>query len=262
MSHIVVTGSTRGIGFAMAREFVRRGHRVAVSGRREADCCEAVAALAAGDLAIAAPCDVRQPEQVQALWDQASAAFGSVDIWINNAGQAHGTHRFWDLPVEQVAGVVDANLSGTMHGCHVAVRGMLGQGHGAVYNFTGFGRTGIFRDGMAIYGASKRGVDYFSRGLARELRDTPVIVGQINPGMVVTDMLRVGYDTSTQNPETVRRTYNIMGDLPEDVAPFIVEKVLANTRSGVLINRQPRRRILWRFLSAALGKKRPTVFKP
>jgi NAD(P)-dependent dehydrogenase (short-subunit alcohol dehydrogenase family) len=115
---------------------------------------------------------------------------------------------------------------------------------------------------MLIYGTSKRGLDYFSRCLARELAGTPVILGQINPGMIVTDMLREGYRSSVRQPATVAWTYNAVGDLPEDAAAWIVPRMLANRRNGVLLNRQPRWVVAGRFLRAALAGPRRRVFEP
>jgi short-subunit dehydrogenase len=112
---------------------------------------------------------------------------------------------------------------------------------------------------MAIYGTSKRAVDYFSRSLAREAAGTGVIVGQINPGMVITDMLREGYTSSVRDPAAIRRVYNIMATTPDDAAGFIVKRVLANRKTNVLINRQPRYVVLARLLAAPFRGQRRDV---
>lgn len=264
MANVVITGSTRGIGFGLAREFVRRGHAVVVSGRTPEATANAVQDIGtAGGRVTGIACDVTSLAAVEGLWSGAAAALGQVDIWLNNAGQAHETHRFWEQPPEILAPIVATNLTGLMHGCHVAMRGMLaqqgGRGHGAIYNLTGFGRTNIFQPGMAIYGATKRAVDYFSRALAKEAEGTGIIVGQINPGMVVTDMLRQGYRTSVRDPATIRRFYNILASTPDEAAGFIVDQVLANRRSGVLINREPRRAVLAKLLTAPFRRQRRDV---
>jgi NAD(P)-dependent dehydrogenase (short-subunit alcohol dehydrogenase family) len=265
MNNVVVTGSTRGIGLALIREFIKQGHSAVVSGRTETACERVVSELTSelrGNQVIGIPCDVRDHSQLQRLWDNAAAKLGSIDIWINNAGQAHGTHRFWEQPTDQVEAVIGTNMTGLMLASHVAINGMLKQGHGAIYNLSGFGRNGIQRDGMAIYGTSKRGVDYFTKALAKELRDTPVLMCQMNPGMIVTDMLREGYVTTVQDPELVRRTYNLLGDMPEDAADFLVKNILANNKNGVLINRLPRYRVMLRLLKGLLGGQSREIFKP
>ena len=265
MKNVVVTGSTRGIGLGLVREFLAQGHNAVVSGRTQVACDRVVSDLdnhLQGNRVIGMSCDVRDIDQLQQLWDTSVAQLGSIDIWINNAGQAHGTHRFWDQPTDRIEGVIGTNLTGLMLACHVAINGMLKQGHGAIYNLSGFGRNGMQRDGMAIYGSSKRGVDYLTRALAKELRDTGILMCQMNPGMIVTDMLREGYETSVQDPEFVRRTYNMLSDMPEDAAGFLVKEILANTRNGVLINRQPRYRVFLRFLRGALSRESREVFRP
>lgn len=266
MANVVITGSTRGIGLGIARELVRRGHAVVVSGRTPEATARAVAGLqAAGSGRVEGiACDVARLPDVEALWAGAVARLGRVDIWLNNAGQAHETHRFWQQPPGILAPIVATNLTGLMHGCHVAMRGMLAQqgGPGAIYNMTGFGRTNLFQPGMAIYGATKRAVDYFSKALAKEAAGTGVIVGQVNPGMVVTDMLRQGYTTSVRNPDSIRRLYNILASTPDEAAGYLVDRILANRQSGVLINREPRRVVLAKLLSAPFRRVRRDVLAP
>ena len=264
MKTVVITGSTRGIGFALAQEFARREHCVIVSGRTEGACKRAIDSFESDGIADnikGIPCDVQELSELRQLWNRASVGHGPIDIWINNAGQSHGTHLLWHQPPEHIKEVIGTNLIGLMQGCHVAVNGMLEQGHGAIYNLSGFGRTGMRRDGMAIYGSSKRGVDYFTKALASELRDTNVIVGQMNPGMIVTDMLRGGYDTTVQTPELVERTYNILADTPDDAAPYLVDRIIANKKNGVMINRRPRYKVIARLLAAPFMPKRQ-VFLP
>ena len=88
--HVVITGSTKGIGLGLAREFLRRGHDVVVSSRGSAAVEKAVAGLRAdfpGRKVVGKVCDVADFAQVQSLWDAAVAGLGSVDIWVNNAGR-------------------------------------------------------------------------------------------------------------------------------------------------------------------------------
>jgi len=265
MKNVVITGSTRGIGFALAKDFLQRGHNVVVSGRSASASTKVSDELnksGAQGRAIGIACDVQELVQLQALWDGAVSQLGSVDIWINNAGQAHGTHRFWEQPTDRIVGVIGTNLTGLMLACHVAINGMLKQKHGAIYNLSGFGRNGMQRAGMSIYGTSKRGVDYLTQSVAKELSDTGILMCEMNPGMIVTDMLREGYETSVQDPELVRRTYNLLSDMPEDAADFLVKRILTNTKNGILINRQPRYRVVLRLLKGFMGGSSREVFKP
>ncbi|HSF81207.1 MAG TPA: SDR family NAD(P)-dependent oxidoreductase, partial [Anaerolineales bacterium] len=98
MKHIVITGSTRGIGYGLAEAFLERGCAVTVSGRMQAGVEAALAALGGKygtEPLYGLACDVRQPEQVQVLWDGAQKHFGQVDIWINNAGLSSQQGKAW-----------------------------------------------------------------------------------------------------------------------------------------------------------------------
>ena len=109
MKTVVITGSTRGIGYGLANSFLNLGCAVVVSGRATASVERAVAQLMAKyepDHGFGLPCDVTCLEQVQALWDAALARFGKIDIWINNAGVGHPQVDFWDCSQEQIQAVV------------------------------------------------------------------------------------------------------------------------------------------------------------
>src|SRR5262245_39454543 len=99
MTSFVITGSTKGIGFALAKYCVSRGHDVMISGRAARDVDAAVASIHGTGSGKVAGCatDVTDPAQVQVLWDQAVKSFGRVDIWINNAGVANTTRRIVDI---------------------------------------------------------------------------------------------------------------------------------------------------------------------
>ena len=258
MKNVVITGSTRGIGNGLAREFVRKGHTVVISGRTQEACDQAVDELKAevknaNVLGIA--CDVTSLAQIQDLWDKATEALGRVDIWISNAGLAHETHRFWQQPPERVEAVVKTNLLGLMYCAHVVINGMLNQGHGQIYNITGFGRRGQLRTGMTIYGTTKRAVDYFTKAMALETKATPIQVCQINPGLVITDMTREGYVTTVEDPKTIERFYNTLGESPETTAALLIDRILANKKSGILIARDSRAKTLGRWLLSSFRQR-------
>ena len=248
----VVTGSTKGIGFALARELVRRGHHVAVSGRSQEAVDEAVGKLqpeATGDAqVIGVPTDVTDPAQVQALWDAAATAFGSVDLWVNNAGVAYTNRTILETTSAEVATMVGTNMIGTINGSQVAVRGMTAAGGGQVFNILGGGSDGSVRPGMGVYSATKRGLDMFTKALVKEVDGTPVRVGQVRPGILITDgWLR----EAASHPEAVssqRKMVNILSDHVDDVAPYLVERMLASTKNGDAIAWLTNGRMMKKFL--------------
>ncbi len=258
---VVITGGTRGIGKGMAREFLKRGHCVTICGRTEDAVTAAVGDLtgeaeAGGGRIIGAACDVSDYGQVKALWDRAVEAFGTVDIWINNAGMTNRSRPFAALPVEDILKVPAVNLLGLMNGCKVALEGMQAQGHGAIYNFEGFGSNGMHNRTSHVYGATKFAVRSFTRALVEETKGGPVLVGYMSPGMVVTDLL-VGEREKLppQAWNAMKKIFNILADHVETVTPFLVEGALKNKRHGGRIYWLTRRKSAWRLLTARFTKR-------
>jgi NAD(P)-dependent dehydrogenase (short-subunit alcohol dehydrogenase family) len=233
MKTIVITGSTRGLGHGLATAFLDRACQVVISGRRQESVDAVVADLATRypvERILGQACDVGDFAQVQALWDATIARFGTVDIWINNAALAAKEYDAWLHEPETIAAVMRTNINGTLYGCKVAVAGMLEQGHGVVYNMEGWGSRGEIREGTSLYGASKAGLTYYTKTLTRELEHTPVRLGTMSPGMVVTDML---YETVRPGrEENMRRIMNILGDRVETVAPWLADKALTTDKHG------------------------------
>ncbi|MEO8610549.1 MAG: SDR family oxidoreductase [Chloroflexota bacterium] len=257
---IVITGSTRGIGLGMAGEFLKRGHQVVISGRSAESVAKAITGLqpAFGDRVFGQPCDVGDFAQVETLWAASVAHFGRVDIWINNAGISHPSQDFWTLPTSTLDDVVRTNLMGVIHGSKVAITGMLKQGFGQLYNMEGLGSAGPISPGLILYGTTKSGLTYFTKGLVKELQDKPVQVGFLSPGMVVTDLLTGGEELA-ENSRT-RRIFNILADRVETVVPFLVDGILSNTKHGARIAWLTTPKIAWRFMTARFTKR--DLFSP
>jgi NAD(P)-dependent dehydrogenase (short-subunit alcohol dehydrogenase family) len=257
MQTVVITGSTRGIGKGLTREFLRMGHRVVVTGRSQVAVDRALAELNGGDRALGITCDVRRLADHEAVWAAAVARFGRVDIWINNAAVATDRVNLADLPVDQIQATVDTNLMGTLYGCRVAIAGMRRQeGGGKVYTFEGFGSNGMTTAGLATYGTTKSAIRYLTAALAKECKDTPVLVGALSPGIVATDLLV--YSSKSRDPAEwakAKRVMNILGDRVETVTPWLAARALANTRQGARIEWLTSRKAAWRFMTAAFRKR-------
>jgi NAD(P)-dependent dehydrogenase (short-subunit alcohol dehydrogenase family) len=258
---VVVTGSTRGIGAGLARELLRRGAKVVISGRSPDAVSSAVDQLIAegfvADDVAGQACDITDPAQVQGLWDAAVAAFGGVDIWINNAGISPVRAPLWELDPAVVRDLVDTNLTGAITGCRVALAGMVAQGHGAVYVMEGLGSDGRMAPGFTVYGATKRAVRYVSKALSKEAAGTAVLVGAISPGIVLTELL-----LSDDNPEgraRARKIYGILADTVETVTPFLADRVLANSRNGARIAWLTPGKVMVRFATAKIRPRRDVI---
>lgn len=248
---VVVTGGTRGIGLGLAKEFLARDVRVAICGRSRESVDKALAEL--GDAAVGVVCDMADRDQVQALWDAAAAAFGRIDHWINNAGVSTARRPLTELPPAELEAVVSANLLGVMHGSAVAVRGMAAQGGGTVWNMAGLGSDGRTVPGLIGYGATKRGADYLTTGLAKEVADGPVRVAHLSPGMVVTDLLLKDY--SPEELAKAKKVFNILADRVETVTPWLADRVLAGTKNGGTVAWLTTPKIMGRFLLGTVRKR-------
>jgi NAD(P)-dependent dehydrogenase (short-subunit alcohol dehydrogenase family) len=260
MKTIVITGSTRGIGRGLATAFLDLGCRVVISGRRQSTVDEVVAELAArygAEQVLGQACDVTDLDQVQALWGGATAHYGRVDVWINNAGVAHGQTAFWDQDIGLIASVVETNVIGAMYGAKVALAGMLAQGSGQLYNMEGLGSDGRRVEGLTLYGTTKAALAYLTDGLVEETKGTPIVVGALRPGMVLTDMLTTQYQGKPEAWEEAKRIFNILADRVETVTPWLAEKVVNNERTGVRFIWLSRAKVLGRFLTAPFGRRDP-----
>jgi len=261
--NVVITGSTKGIGLGMAREFLRRGHAVMVSSRGQEAVDRAVAALRAefpGARVEGKACDVADYAQVQALWDASAAAFGRVDSWVNNAGRDGVKLPFFMIPPVDWQDTINTNLVGLMNCNRVCMAGMWKQKGGWIWNMEGFGSNGAIRPTVSVYGTTKYALYYFTKAMVKELAKTPVKVGFLSPGIVVTDLLVPPPDKRGKQWEQSKKILNILADTVETVTPALVEGMLAAKESGAAVRWLTPGKIPWRFLKSLFVKR--DVFGP
>jgi NAD(P)-dependent dehydrogenase (short-subunit alcohol dehydrogenase family) len=236
---------------------MQSGFEVVICGRDEASVETALRDLRAAvpnGTAWGTACDVGDATAMQALWDLA-ARDGRVELWINNAAINLPVVPLWEADPRRVAELIQTNLIGVALGSQIALRGMLAQGGGKLYNVEGYGAAGEHMMGVSPYGASKRAVRYLTRALAAEAKATPVVVGSFDPGVVWTDLQRA---LRGQSPTLVRMAPIIeaLAREPHEVAPIIVRKLLSNTKSGALLRPAGMLELGLRLLTAPLHSRR------
>jgi NAD(P)-dependent dehydrogenase (short-subunit alcohol dehydrogenase family) len=254
---VVITGSTRGIGLGMAREFLQRGHKVMISGRSTASVDTALVELRPiyGDKVAGQACEMSSYEQLQTLWDAAKAAFGRIDIWINNAASILPMKNFTAQNPADLRAIVDANLTGVMFASQIALNGMQAQGSGHLYNMEGSGSDGRVTAGMTPYGSTKAALTFLTKSLMKEMQTSVVKVSLLSPGIVITDMWDDLYSEDPGQWERTKRILNILGDKVETVAPWLVEQILNNEQGGNKIAWLTTPKIIGRFLTARFSKR-------
>jgi 3-oxoacyl-[acyl-carrier protein] reductase len=180
----LVTGSTRGIGRAIAETLAGAGARVAVVGRDAARAGDVASVIGAEARGFA--CDVGDVASVAALVENVERAFGRIDILVNNAGLTRDNILF-RLKDEDWDAVLDANLRGAFVAIRAAARGMMKRRWGRIINIASV--VGIIGNkGQANYAASKAGLIGLTKSVARELASRNILVNAVAPGFIETDM--------------------------------------------------------------------------
>lgn len=259
MKSIVITGSTRGLGLCMAREFLQSGCNVTLSGRG-GQLSEGLRAELSSfaKQTIYVPCNVQNLSDVQNLWDKSKEKWGNIDIWINNSGQNAPHEYIYNTHESYVNKVITTNIIGMIYGCQVSSLGMILQKNGAIYSMEGLGSNNMIQSKTILYGTTKHALTYFMKGLAKELEGTGVIAGRLSPGMMLTEFITKSPDGNVpaiESEKSFQKIFNILADRPETVANFFIPKMLANTKNNIRIEWLTNVKAMTRFMAAPFSRR-------
>lgn len=198
----LITGSTKGIGKAIAERMADAGAKVVISSRNQ-DACDEVAAeiKANGGEALPIACNINYKEQLQALVDKTLAHYGNIDILVINAALNPFYGKSQDIPDEAFDKIMSSNVGSAHRLCQMVLPGMAANGGGAAIIVSSIaGLKGS--DVLGAYGISKAADMQIARNLAVEWGPSNIRVNCIAPGLIRTDFARALWE----NPETYERT--------------------------------------------------------
>jgi 3-oxoacyl-[acyl-carrier protein] reductase len=216
----IVTGSTKGIGRAIAEALVRDGMNVCVSARKAEEIERTVEELGgAGEGSVTgAACDVRDYEEVRALFEHAASEFGGVDVLVNNAGIGF-FQTVEEMSPEDFRAIIETNLFGVFYCCHEVIPLMRKRGGGYIINVSSLAGTNA-HPRMAAYNASKFGLNGFSEALMQEVRHDGIKVSYVMPGSVNTEF---GGDEPSEE-----KSWQLQ---PSDIARVVLDLLHADERA-------------------------------
>ncbi len=214
----IVTGSTRGIGQAIAEELARQGAKVVISGRNGERAQQVAAAIQeAGGEAIAVQADVSHMADAQRLVKETLERWGRIDILVNNAGITRD-NLLLRMSEEEWDTVLQVNLKGAFNCTKSVTRQMMKQRQGRIINITSVvGQMG--NAGQANYAASKAGLIGFTKSVARELASRNITCNAVAPGYIQTDMT-AALDDAVKDSLKQQIPLGRLGT-PEDVARVV-----------------------------------------
>ncbi|HKP69322.1 MAG TPA: SDR family oxidoreductase [Pyrinomonadaceae bacterium] len=182
----VVTGASKGIGYAVAEALLAEGASVVICSRNQNDLDTAVERLAKKGNVAGVACDVRNEDQVRAALTKAVDTFGGLDLLINNAGIGYFGKTVEELSSEEFRQTLETNLFGVFYFCHHAIPLMKKRGGGYIINISSLAGQNPHPK-MAAYNASKFALNGFTEALMQEVRQDGIKVSYICPGSVNTD---------------------------------------------------------------------------
>ena len=218
MKTILITGATSGIGLAAAKKLANEKNQLILCGRRQYKLDEIYEELSKSANVISLCFDVSDKNEVNRILNDLPEEFRSIDILINNAGNAHGLDTIQEGSIEDWDNMIDINVKGLLYVSRAIIPKMVEKKNGHVINIGSLAGRDVYEKGN-VYCASKHAVNAISKAMRIDLNKTGIKVSEINPGLVETDFSNVRFKGDNDRAEKVYQGYKALQ--AEDIADII-----------------------------------------
>ena len=216
---VLITGATSGIGLATARAFAGGNYRLVLCGRRAERLKALETDLGKETEVQTLNFDVRDKQKVFDAIASLPDPFATVDILINNAGNAHGLDPIDQGSLDDWEAMIDINVKGLLYVSKAILPQMVSRESGHIINIGSTAGKEVYPKGN-VYCASKHAVDAINQGMRLDLNANGIRVGAVNPGLVETEFSQVRFKGDTKRAQTVYQGYQALR--PEDIAEIIL----------------------------------------
>ena len=203
---IVVTGSTRGIGRAIAEAYAKEGARVVICSRQKSAVRQTLQTFEKEGWQVSGiTIDVSVKGDLEKVFQHAIETWGRIDVWINNAGLSGGFRPLQEMAQKEIGPLVNVNFTAVLNACRIVIPYFITQGGGILINMSGKGGRGESSPFLATYSATKAAITNLTKSLAQENRAYPISIHSVIPGMVATDF----YKDMKTSPELAANVQNL-----------------------------------------------------
>lgn len=218
MKTILITGATSGIGLAAAKKLANEKNQLILCGRRQHKLDQISKELSKSTKVLSLCFNVSDKNEVNKLLEGLPKEFNSVDVLINNAGNAHGLDTIQDGSLDDWDNMFDSNVKGLLYVSRVLMPKMIEKQNGHIINIGSLAGREVYEKGN-IYCATKHAVNAISKAMRIDLNKTGIKVSEINPGLVETDFSNVRFKGDSDRAEKVYQGYKALK--AKDIADII-----------------------------------------
>ena len=218
MKTILNTGATSGIGLATAKKFANEKNQLILCGRRQHKLDEISNEISKITNVLTLRFDVSEKKEVNKVLENIPKEFSSIDILINNAGNAHGLDKIQEGSLDDWDNMIDSNVKGLLYVSRVVIPKMIEKQSGHIINIGSLAGREVYEKGN-IYCATKHAVNAISKAMRIDLNKTGIKVSEINPGLVETDFSNVRFKGDNELAEKVYQGYKALE--AKDIADII-----------------------------------------